>query len=217
LSRPETDLQRQRAVLAEGLCAAVRTLAAHGWCRATSGNFSAVLAWKPLCLLITRSGLFKDRLEPGDLVAIDGDARPLPDEAGRPSAEALLHCAIARATGAGAVLHTHSVAATLLGARHAAAGGLAISGYEMLKALEGVESHEEEVFVPVLPNSQDIGELCRGFEALARGHARLRGFLIAGHGLYAWGADVEAARRHVEGLEFLLECEARRTGLGPIG
>ena len=32
------------------------------------------------------------------------------------------------------------------------------------------------------------------------------GFLIAGHGLYAWGRNIDEARRHVEGLEFLFEC-----------
>jgi methylthioribulose-1-phosphate dehydratase len=32
------------------------------------------------------------------------------------------------------------------------------------------------------------------------------GFLVRGHGLYAWGETLAAAKRHVEGLEFLLSC-----------
>ncbi len=38
------------------------------------------------------------------------------------------------------------------------------------------------------------------------GELAAHGFLIAGHGLYAWGRDVAEARRHVEGFEFLCEC-----------
>jgi methylthioribulose-1-phosphate dehydratase len=33
------------------------------------------------------------------------------------------------------------------------------------------------------------------------------GYLIAGHGLYAWGRDLAEARRHLEAFEFMLACE----------
>jgi methylthioribulose-1-phosphate dehydratase len=33
------------------------------------------------------------------------------------------------------------------------------------------------------------------------------GYLIEGHGLYAWGRDVAETQRHVEAFEFLLDCE----------
>jgi methylthioribulose-1-phosphate dehydratase len=36
------------------------------------------------------------------------------------------------------------------------------------------------------------------------------GYLIAGHGLYAFGADLAAAERHVEAFEFLFSCELWR-------
>ena len=35
------------------------------------------------------------------------------------------------------------------------------------------------------------------------------GYLIRRHGLYTWGRDLQEARRHVEILEFLLECLGR--------
>jgi methylthioribulose-1-phosphate dehydratase len=35
----------------------------------------------------------------------------------------------------------------------------------------------------------------------------LSGYLIAGHGLYAWGRDLAEARRHLEAFEFMLACE----------
>ncbi|MDU4420378.1 MAG: class II aldolase/adducin family protein [Raoultella sp.] len=36
------------------------------------------------------------------------------------------------------------------------------------------------------------------------------GFLLRGHGLTCWGKDINEARRQLEGLEFLFECELMR-------
>jgi methylthioribulose-1-phosphate dehydratase len=38
-------------------------------------------------------------------------------------------------------------------------------------------------------------------------HPQTPAYLIAGHGLYAWGADVAQARWRVEALEFMFACE----------
>lgn len=204
------------------LCRTISGFHARGWCLGTSGNFSVRLegshrqAGEPLRLLITPSGLDKGRLKPEDLLVVGADGEPVGGAAGKPSAETLLHTTAALHAGAGATLHTHSVAATLLGEHYLPAGGLTISGYEMLKGLAGIDSHEAEVRVPVLPNSQDMRELAgRMCEELAR-HQGLTGLLLAGHGLYTWGATLDEARRHVEIFEFLFECVARRTSFAPL-
>ncbi len=196
---------------AEALCRTIAGFHARGWCLATSGNFSVRVAGAPLRLLITRSGLDKARVTSDDLLLVGVDGEPVGGGAGRPSAETLLHTTAALHAGAGATLHTHSVAATLLGEHFLPAGGLTLSGYEMLKGLAGIESHQAEVHVPVVPNSQDMGELAgRLREELGR-RPGLQGLLLAGHGLYTWGATLDEARRHVEAFEFLFECVARRT------
>jgi methylthioribulose-1-phosphate dehydratase len=43
-------------------------------------------------------------------------------------------------------------------------------------------------------------------------HAPL-GYLIRGHGVYIWGADMDMALARLEGLEFLLACELERRRL----
>ncbi len=215
-SSPPSRARTDRAALTEGLCRVAAEIGARGWCQGTSGNFSAVLSRQPLRLLITRSGATKYRLTAEDLVEVDVDGRAVAGEPARPSAETGLHCRIAQLTGAGSVLHTHSVPATLLGEHFRAAGGFRIGGYEMLKGFAGIASHEEEIFVPVIPNSQDIPLLCRGLESAHREHQALHGFLLAAHGLYTWGRDLQEAQRHLEIFEFLLECVARRTRFRPI-
>ncbi len=201
----------------ESLCRVVAELGAQGWCQGTGGNFSLTVSQDPLRLLITRSGVDKRRLSPADLMLVGPDAAPVPEETGRPSAETALHCRIVAATGAASVLHVHSVANTLLSEHFASQGGFTLRGYEMLKGLRGVTTHEAPVFVPILANSQDIPRLAGEVEDLLARNPDLRGFLLAGHGLYTWGTALEEAKRHVEIFEFLFECAARRTVFRPFG
>ncbi len=197
--------------LGQSLCRVVRDLAAQGWCQGTGGNFSVTLSREPLRVLITRSGLHKRHLELEGLMVIGSSGKAVEGETSKPSAEAALHTVIVERTGAASVLHVHSVANTLLGEHFADRGGFTLRGYEMLKGLEGVTTHEAEVFMPVLHNSQDMPALAEELERLLAERPGAHGFLLAGHGLYTWGASLEQANRHVEILEFLFECVARRT------
>ena len=197
--------------LAPLLAATGRALHARGWALGSSGNFSAVVRREPLVLAISRSGVDKGRLSPEDFLEVDREGRPLA-AGGRPSDETVVHLAVAEERGAGAVLHTHSVWSTLVSETAGDAGGLELSGYEMLKGLADVTTHEHREWVPVLDNTQDYRRMkCEVEAALAR-HPRAHGLLLRGHGLYTWGRDLEEAQRHVEVLEFLLEVEGRRDG-----
>ena len=202
--------------LGQGLCRVVADLAAQGWCQGTGGNFSVTLRREPLRLLITRSGVHKRELTPEELMVVGPGGRAMDGEAGKPSAEAALHAVIVERTGAASVLHVHSVANTLLGEHFASRGGLTLRGYEMLKGLDGITSHDAEVFVPVLHNSQDMPALAEEVARLLDEERRIHGFLLAGHGLYTWGSSLDDAHRHVEIFEFLFECVARRTPFNPF-
>ena len=118
--------------------------------------------------------------------------------------------------GAGAVLHTHSIWSTLLSERHAAARGLVIEGYEMLKGLEGVRTHEHRERLPIVENDQDMVRLSGVVRGVLEEHPDAHGFLLRGHGLYTWGADLPQAVRHVEILEFLLEVVGRSSQLSSL-
>ena len=180
----------------------------RGWVLGTSGNFSAVVSREPLRLAITASGVDKGRLAPAQVLEIDGEGRAVGGQ-GRPSAETSLHLAIVRARGAGAVLHTHSAWSTLLSDVHAGAGGMAIEGYEMLKGLDGVATHEHREWLPIVENTQDWSAGAAEVEALLRNRPDTHGLLIRRHGLYTWGRDFDEAVRHLEVLEFLLEVVGR--------
>jgi methylthioribulose-1-phosphate dehydratase len=181
-----------------------RLLYSRGWLFATSGNLSIVVKREPLQIAITASGFHKGRLTSDQFVLLDANGT-VHAGSGSPSAEWRLHVAIVEATGAAAVLHTHSVWSTTLSQLYFRDGGVAISGYEMLKALAGVRSHGHREWLPIVDNSQNMPELQQSMTDTLRRHAGVHGILIRGHGLYTWGGDLEEANRHLEAIEFLME------------
>ena len=185
------------------LCEVGRLFGEREWCLATSGNFS-VRVENSHCL-ITQSGREKSRLSADDLMLCDLSGKPV-DQGRKPSAETPLHtCLYKLDSGIGAVLHTHTVNATVLSRR--AGAEMTINGYEMQKAFAGVTSHDKSVNVVVFDNDQDMQALAQRVEqAWADGRFTVPGFLIRGHGLTAWGSDIASAQRHVEGFEFLFQC-----------
>ena len=202
--------------IAVELAAIGRRFDARAWVLGTSGNFSAVIGERPLRLAITRSGASKGSLAPDDILEIDETLATRGDEARRPSAEARLHVELVRLRNVGAVLHTHSIWSTVLSDRHGAAGGLAISGYEMLKGLEGIKTHQHREWIPILANDQDMARLAAEMRRTLLDHPACHAFLLERHGLYTWGQSLAEAVRHVEILEFLLEVVGR-TGGGSHG
>jgi len=190
------------ALIAE-LIDAGKRLDARGWVPGGGGNFSARLATGRY--LLTASGRHKGHLRLADFLVVDGSGRA-EDPQRQPSAETLLHCERLNVLpDVGCVLHGHSPAATVLG-RLLKNDCLELTGYEMLKGLGGVASHDEVVRIPVFDNDQNIERLA---DAVGRWHQRApihHGYVIRGHGVYAWGRDVQAAICQLESLEFLLEC-----------
>lgn len=203
LDRPErfNELAAQLAKIGQSFYAL-------GWVLGTSGNFSAVISRTPLRLAVTASGKDKSLLTPDHILQMDGDGKAV-EGSGRPSAEALLHVTVVRARGAGAVLHTHSVWSNIVSELHCSEGGVNIEGFEMLKGLEGVRTHEHREWLPIVENSQDMVALSHSIEQTLNEHPGSHGFLLRRHGLYTWGRDLAEARRHVEILEFLLEVSGR--------
>ena len=198
----------------EALRAVGRRFYGRGWSMGTSSNYSVVLRREPLELLITASGKHKGWLSAEDFVRVDAAGQLLTPDQLKASAETLLHTTLARRPGVGAVLHTHSVWGTVLSDRYFKEGGLGLEGFEMLKGLAGVTTHEHAEWVPIFDNTQDIPALAVEVErTLASASVPPHGYLIRQHGLYTWGRDLEEAERHIEIFEFLFECVARRLSL----
>ena len=192
------------ARLAEELADWGRWLYQRGWSPATSSNYSVRVG--PQAAAITTSGRDKEQLAPGHIMAVDLEGRAI--GGGRPSAETLLHTRLyKRFPDVGAVLHTHSVAASVISRAIGPGETLVLDGWELCKAFPGVRDHYTPLHVPILPNSQDMTYLADLADRAIAADPRVRAYLIAGHGTYTWGADLDITRRQIEALEFLFECE----------
>lgn len=202
-----TREQLSRAIIDAG-----RFLYGRGWSPATSSNYSARLTSAEA--LLTVSGKHKGELGMDDLLAVDMQGASL--EVGKkPSAETLLHTQLYRwKPQIGAVLHTHSVNATVL-SRLTLSDSLVFADYELQKAFSGITTHESQVEVPIFDNDQDIARLAARIQPWLDEHPDCVGYLIRGHGLYTWGAQMSDALRQIEAFEFLFECELKVRALQP--
>ncbi|MDH5528194.1 MAG: methylthioribulose 1-phosphate dehydratase [Nitrospirota bacterium] len=190
------------------LIEAGRVIHAHGWVPATSGNFSTRLSDGSIA--ITVSGRHKGQLRFDDIMQITSDGEPLDGK--QPSAETLLHVALyKRYPEVKAVLHPHSPAATLVSKLFDRE--LVLEGYELLKALEGIDTHESRVVIPIFDNDQNIPRLSERVEKYIDTHGDVFGYIIRSHGFYTWGSSVSDALRHVEAMEHLFEIEMRLHGV----
>ncbi|SDS45407.1 methylthioribulose 1-phosphate dehydratase [Pseudomonas oryzae] len=196
----------KRELLTRQIIEAGRFLYARGWSPATSSNYSARLAADQA--LLTVSGKHKGQLTEQDVLATDLAGNSL-EPGKKPSAETLLHTQLyAWRADIGAVLHTHSVNATVL-SRLTPGDQLLLEDYELQKAFAGVTTHEGQVVVPIFANDQDIARLAGQVQQWLDTHPDCVGYLIRGHGLYTWGPQMSDALRQIEAFEFLFECELK--------
>ncbi|MCM8743847.1 methylthioribulose 1-phosphate dehydratase [Pseudomonas koreensis] len=195
-----------REQLAQQIVDAGRFLYGRGWSPATSSNYSTRLS--PSEALLTVSGKHKGQLGLDDVLATDLSGNSL-EPGKKPSAETLLHTQLySWRAEIGAVLHTHSVNATVL-SRLTAEDFIEFEDYELQKAFSGISTHESRVRVPIFDNDQDIARLAAKVQPWLDAHPDCVGYLIRGHGLYTWGAQMSDALRQIEAFEFLFECELK--------
>ncbi len=192
--------------LRQQLVAAARRLNAAGINQGTSGNLSVRWAGG---LLITPTSLPFEQMEPADLVAIDGDGRPLAgtaDEQRRPSSEWRLHADVLRSRPeVAAVVHCHSVRATAL-----ACHGRPIPSFHYMVAVAGGADIRCAPYA--LFGTAELSALA--LEALTDRRACLLGH----HGQVTLGASLDQAVRLAVEVETLaaMYLEASRLGEPPL-
>ncbi|MBO9712792.1 methylthioribulose 1-phosphate dehydratase [Sphingomonas sp.] len=186
-----------------------RRIDARGWAPATAGNYSVRLADGSVA--ITISGKHKGRLTAADIMRVDLDGNPLTP--GKPSAETGLHLALYHAfPEANAVLHGHSPQAVGLSRAVPDAREWVFRGHEMLKVFPGIATHETEIRLPIVDNSQDMAAIEAAVAPARLAPDAAPAYLIRSHGLYAWGRDLDEAERVLEGTEWLIAAELAELG-----
>ena len=177
------------------------------WSLSSSSNYSALLDEKSI--IISRSGVDKERMTSADFMLVDFEGKPQPPfDAFKPSAETELHCHIYRMgekVDARSVLHTHSKYSVFFSRKYQKEGKIRISGFEMQKIFDGIKTHESSLEIPVFKNSQSMPDIIAEFDAYLQKNPMPVAYLIDGHGIYSWAKTVLHAKQKLEALEHLLE------------
>lgn len=198
-----TYSQRDLEIASESIITTANFLDSKGWTPATSSNFSMMLD-NNYCA-ITVSGKHKGKLTPDDIMVVDLQGKPQDEK--KPSAETLLHTSLYTWNpDIRAVLHTHSLNSTLL-TLLTNNSSWKLEGYELLKAFSGICTHESAIEMPIFGNTQDIVSLADEVIEYLNKKIPCWGYLIRGHGVYTWGKDMTETLRHLEAIEYLIQCE----------
>ena len=207
-SAPQSPVEPIPAEAVRGVMALAHHCGAKNWVPATSGNFSVRLSASDCA--VTASGGDKGKVGAEGIIRAPIDGPPHP----RASAEGPLHYAMYRLSPQiGAVAHVHAQSAVLASLLFAPKGRVRIEGLEMLKAFRGVTTHEVHLDVPIFDNDQDMEALSARVQTRLKAGELGWGFLLAGHGLYAWGQDANETLRHLDAFDYLFTLILKLKGI----
>jgi methylthioribulose-1-phosphate dehydratase len=195
--------------LAAQMVKTIHFLYARGWAPATSSNYSFRIAEENE-FYVSESGIDKGEFAANHFLKVSAFGIPIADVR-KPSAETALHSTIYELfPHVHCVLHTHTVLNTILSQYFANDKCIQLKNYEILKGFEGIKTHEVSLKLPIFDNTQNISVLANQVSEYAKQNSDIKAFLITGHGMYTWGSTIADAKRHVEVIEFLLECEYKK-------
>ena len=102
------------------------------------------------------------------------------------------------------ILHSHSIYPILISA--VLGPQISFEGYEIQKGFDGQTTHENYIDIPIFENTQDMQKFKEVMTEEAK-RIQQHAFIIRKHGTYAWGKNLFEAKRHLETLDYLCQCE----------
>ncbi len=186
-----------------------------GWVSGTGGGISVRLGGR---VFMAPSGVQKEALTEDTIFELDDAGEVMagpPATSGYKVSECrpLFYHAFHK-RDAGAVIHSHSPAAALC--TLAFDDVFRVTCLEMIKGLAG-HGYADVAEVPIIDNTAhecDLADsLAEAMDAFPKAHA----VLVRRHGVYVWGADWKAAKRHAECYDYLfhLAVEMKKMGIAP--
>jgi methylthioribulose-1-phosphate dehydratase len=188
------------------LAETIRAYHLKGWSPATSTNYSFKENDQ---IWVSRSGVDKATFQAEDFIAIDENGQvQAPFIGTKPSDETMIHVLIYRLfPEAKVILHSHSKKPVLISTKHGQY--FPVEKYEIQKGFSGVNTHDCALQIPIFENAQEMSY----FEQVLPERSpeiKQHCFIIRQHGTYAWGENLFSAKRHLETLDYLCECELER-------
>jgi methylthioribulose-1-phosphate dehydratase len=188
----------------ELLAETIRHYNLKGWSPATATNYS--FQEEDGTIWVSRSGIDKSQFSANDFMTVDSNGNATGEFAHmKPSAETLIHCVIYTLfPETKVILHSHSIYPILISA--VLGHQISFEGYEIQKGFDGQTTHESYIDIPIFENTQDMQKFKEVMTEEAK-RIQQHAFIIRKHGTYAWGKNILEAKRHLETLDYLCQCE----------
>ena len=200
----------------ELICRIARLFYTLGWVTGTGGGLSIKHDQR---IYMAPSGVQKEYLTPAMIFELDLDGKvvagPDADSGLRVSQCQPLFMHAYNIRGAGAVLHSHSMAAML--ATLQSGSHFTVTHLEMLKGIKGV-GYQDVHSVPIIDNTPHESDLADSLAAaIEQAEPNCHAVLVRRHGVYVWGDTWVDAKRHVECYDYLFQAanEMRKLGIDP--
>ena len=188
----------------ELLAETIRHYNLKGWSPATATNYS----FKDTggTIWVSRSGVDKSQFSASDFITVDANGTATGEFSHmKPSAETLIHSVIYELfPETKVILHSHSIYPILISA--VLGTQISFEGYEIQKGFDGQNTHENYIDIPIFENTQDMQKFKEVMTEEAK-RIQQHAFIIRKHGTYAWGKNLFEAKRHLETLDYLCQCE----------
>ncbi|KAJ7550182.1 hypothetical protein O6H91_07G087100 [Diphasiastrum complanatum] len=221
-TQEEAALTETKELAAE-LCKQFYTL---GWMSGTGGSITIKVNNPnvPLTerhIVMAPSGVQKERMLPEDMYVLNGDGsiltsplpKPTPHKPPKCSDCSSLFLKAYQMRNAGAVIHSHGIAACLATMINPLAKEFRITHMEMIKGIAG-HGYYDELVVPIIENTAHEYELTDSLAAAIAAYPKTTAVLVRNHGIYNWGDSWISAKTQAECYHYLFEAAIKLHKLG---
>ncbi|KAL5736352.1 hypothetical protein ACOSP7_030811 [Xanthoceras sorbifolium] len=215
-------MKETRALVSE-LCRQFYTL---GWVSGTGGSITIKVhddsIPKPQQLiLMSPSGVQKERMEPEDMYVLSGNGsilsspspKPYPHKPPKCSDCAPLFMKAYEMRDAGAVIHSHGMESCLVTMLNPMSKEFRITHMEMIKGIKG-HGYYDELVVPIIENTAYENELTDSLTKAIEAYPKTTAVLVRNHGIYVWGDSWINAKTQAECYHYLFDAAIKLHQLG---
>ncbi|XP_066588769.1 methylthioribulose-1-phosphate dehydratase [Prorops nasuta] len=194
-----------------------------GWVTGTGGGVSIKHEEK---IYIAPSGVQKERIKPNDLFVqdingIDLELPPTEKNLKKSQCTPLFMCAYIK-RNAGAVIHSHSKAATMVTLLWPGKE-FRITHLEMIKGIKNQKlgrsyRYDEELIVPIIENTPFEEDLKEDLDKTIATYPETCAVLVRRHGIYVWGDTWQQAKAMTECYDYLFDIalQMKQFALNPL-
>jgi methylthioribulose-1-phosphate dehydratase len=187
------------------LCELLAQFYQLGWCTGTGGGISSKVGSG---YLMAPSGVAKERVQAEQFFELNEqfEVTNLESLSHKKISECMpLFQAIYKKTGAGAVIHTHSINLVVAMNQERNIPFLTWTRLEMIKGIKGA-AYRDTHRVQVIENTPRECELTSALTMMLESlPPNAHGVFVRDHGAYIWGQTVMEAKRHAEVYDWLCQ------------